>query len=606
MTEAIEAPPGAEATGRRIGPFEVRRLIGRGAMGEVWLAYDPMLEREIALKVLPLGQSLDAEAEQRLMREARAASALDHESIVRVHQLGEDAGRLFVAMEFVQGRTLAQVLQEDGPVPPRRVADLVDQVASALGTAHRAGLVHRDVKPDNLVLRPDGRVKVLDFGLVHAVMRRGPEPAAPAAPASQRTRSPSMALTETQLISGETVPMKDLATGVVGTPLYMAPEQLRGLPPTPAADQYALAASVYELLTGRRLRTGTTVGDVFGAAIEGRAPLPAPSGLPPAAEPVLARALAGEPTERYPTVDAFAAALRAAIAPPRRRRWALAAATLAAFAAAAGGFALRRPTPRAELEMAVTPGNRALFGQVFGPIADYFGRAVGRPVRAVIPPDYDATVAGVVSGAYSMAILSPKPYVEAKRRLPALVLAGGRYYTGEHAYRSLLVARRKGDGPRSVESLRAASMCFVSEESTTGYLLPRVMLKRAGIDASRDLGAVRFSGDHFNVLRDIRQGACVAGAVASMEFADARRQGIPTDDMEVVIRSDPLPPMAVVIHPGVDADTQAALRQAIRDAAHQLVIKNPLDVAEEHAQFGEVEDAAYDVIREMETIVHAP
>ena len=151
-----------------IGPFQVKRLLGSGSMGEVWLALDPMLDREVAVKVLPGSRALGGDAEDRLIREARAASALDHESIVQVFQLGHDGESLFIAMEYVDGRNVKEMLSAGGALKRDDVVQIVEQVAAGLDAAHDAGLVHRDVKPENMVVRPDGRTKILDFGLVHA------------------------------------------------------------------------------------------------------------------------------------------------------------------------------------------------------------------------------------------------------------------------------------------------------------------------------------------------------------------------------------------------------------------------------------------------------
>ena len=214
---------GAEAP-RRLAHYEVLRPLGRGGMGEVFLARDTRLGREVAIKMLPEAFAGDQRALERLRREARTASALNHPHIGTIHELGEDGGRPFVVMERVEGRTFVEVIAE-GP-DPEAAARLGRQVAEALVAAHAAGLVHRDIKPSNLMVRGDGYAKVLDFGLARS-----------AGPSAEDSLADD---------AGPTV------TGrLVGTPRYMAPEQARGEPATPAADVFSLGLVLYELAAGR-------------------------------------------------------------------------------------------------------------------------------------------------------------------------------------------------------------------------------------------------------------------------------------------------------------------------------------------------------------------
>ena len=204
--------------------YEVLRPLGRGGMGQVFLARDTRLGREVAIKMLPEAFAGDPRALERLRREARTASALNHPHIGTIHDLGEDGGRPFVVMERVEGRTFVEVIAE-GP-DPEAAARLGRQVAEALAAAHAAGLVHRDIKPSNLMVRADGYAKVLDFGLARS-----------AGPSAEDSLADD---------AGPT------ATGrLVGTPRYMAPEQARGEPATPASDVFSLGLVLYELAAGR-------------------------------------------------------------------------------------------------------------------------------------------------------------------------------------------------------------------------------------------------------------------------------------------------------------------------------------------------------------------
>jgi phosphonate transport system substrate-binding protein len=271
-----------------------------------------------------------------------------------------------------------------------------------------------------------------------------------------------------------------------------------------------------------------------------------------------------------------------------------------AAAVVIGGALPHRANRTSEIRMAVTPGNPVLFGQVFTPVAEFIARESHLQVRAVIPASYEDAVDGLVKGRYQMAILSPEPYVQAKRRMPSLVLLGGRRYSGKVPYRSLVIARKSGDTPVTLESLRGSSFCFVDQHSTSGYRVPLALLRRAGWKIPEDVGTPRFSGDHFRVMSDILAGHCVAGAVSSMEFADAHRQALDTSLLAVVLESDPLPPMAVVANPNLDPEAIEALRRAILEAPVVASTVQQLNVSEELGSFGKLGDSDFDIIREID------
>src|SRR5262245_3943721 len=208
--------------GTRLGPYEVLAPLGAGGMGEVYRARDTRLGREVAVKVLPQLAAGSPEALTRFEREARAVAALSHPHILAIHDFGREGDVVYSVTELLEGETLRERL-EAAAVPPRKAADYTQQIARGLAAAHDRGIVHRDLKPDNVFLTRDGLVKILDFGLaVHA----DEEPAK------------AQSLTE----SGT----------VVGTPGYMAPEQIRGKAVDQRADLFALGAILYEMLTGSR------------------------------------------------------------------------------------------------------------------------------------------------------------------------------------------------------------------------------------------------------------------------------------------------------------------------------------------------------------------
>ncbi|OIJ84750.1 serine/threonine protein kinase [Streptomyces colonosanans] len=249
------------------GRYELNTAIGRGAMGEVWRAYDQMLGRPVAVKVL-LAQNDDRTADSRFRLEAQTAGRLHHPHVVGVLDFGEHEGRLFLVMELVEGDSLSRVLSDDGPLPAERVARIAAQAAAGLAVAHEQGIVHRDIKPGNLLLDADGTVKIGDFGIARFM------------------DDPSAALT---------------ATGqIVGTSLYIAPERALGKPAGPASDVYSLGCVLYQLLTGNPpFRAGTPIA-VLHQHLDA-APVPPRElgvALPPAFENYLLGLLAKRPEER--------------------------------------------------------------------------------------------------------------------------------------------------------------------------------------------------------------------------------------------------------------------------------------------------------------------
>jgi serine/threonine protein kinase len=270
----------APLTGTRVGPYHVQEEVGRGGMGVVYAARDERLGRTVALKVLPRAVSGDPRARERLAREARAAAALSHPSIATVYALEEIDGELFLASELVRGVTLRQVLAA-GPPPPARVVDILLQLAEALDAAHRQGIVHRDLKPENVLVTPDGRIKVVDFGIARSVG---------AAPGGH----PALTLTGTAL----------------GTPGYMAPEQLRGDAVDARADVFAFGVIAYEVATGDHPFGGSDPASLLERLVADRSPL-SQTLEPPALDAVVRRALRGRRDDRFASGVELLPAMRA-------------------------------------------------------------------------------------------------------------------------------------------------------------------------------------------------------------------------------------------------------------------------------------------------------
>jgi hypothetical protein len=284
------------AVGRRIAAgdvvagYEVGALVGRGGMGEVYRALDRRLERPVALKLLTERLSDDDAFRKRLLRESRIAASLDHPNVVPIYEAGEADGRLFIAMRFVDGTDLKGLLRQEGALASERAVAIVAQVADALDAAHGKGLVHRDVKPSNVLLDQQGgreHTYLADFGLTQSVSDRGP--------------------TDGQLM---------------GTVDYVAPEQIRGDEVDSRADVYALGCLLFETLTGTLPFTGASDVAVIYAHLEGDPPTASERlpGLPLELDDVLARAMAKDPDERQQTCRQLVDEVREALGLGRSER----------------------------------------------------------------------------------------------------------------------------------------------------------------------------------------------------------------------------------------------------------------------------------------------
>jgi serine/threonine protein kinase/tetratricopeptide (TPR) repeat protein len=286
----------ADAGRRQFGRYEILEQIGSGGMGEVYRARDHDLHRDVAVKFIAERLAADRDRVARFAQEARTASSLNHPNILTIHEIGQVDGRPFIVMELVEGQTLRQLIAS-GQVPPRRALDIVAQVASGLAKAHCAGIVHRDVKPENIMVTPDGFAKILDFGL--AKLR----------PQGTGAEGQSAALGDrTTRTSFETV-----EGAVLGTASYMAPEQALGVDVDHRADQFALGAILYELATGRRAFRRESVVQTLSAVIEAE---PEPIGsvnpsFPEGACAIARRCLAKDPQDRYAATLDLAHDLRA-------------------------------------------------------------------------------------------------------------------------------------------------------------------------------------------------------------------------------------------------------------------------------------------------------
>src|SRR6266508_3840845 len=275
--------PARNVTGEVIADrYELEKLVGTGGMSNVYCARDRLLERKVALKVLHPHYTEDEEYVARFRHEARAVAQLSHPHIVTVIDRGEEDGQQFIVFEYVDGENLKQLVERTGPLPARRAVELALEVADALAFAHEHGLVHRDVKPQNVLLTPDGAAKVTDFGIA-------------------RSLDVEHGVTQTGT--------------VLGTSNYIAPEQASGDRAGPQSDVYSLGVVLFQLLTGRVPFDGENFVTVAMKHINE----PAPSvtarrrDVPPRLAAAVSRALAKDPRDRFDSMDAFAAELEACL-----------------------------------------------------------------------------------------------------------------------------------------------------------------------------------------------------------------------------------------------------------------------------------------------------
>jgi eukaryotic-like serine/threonine-protein kinase len=264
------------------GRYVLSTPIARGGMGEIWRADDPVLGRTVAVKVLLPGLSDDPGFATRFRVEARAMATLSDPAIVEIYDYGQDDDLSYLVMQFIEGESLHRLLGRAGPLEPAHVLTLVSQAATALHQAHRHGIVHRDVKPGNLLIRTDGRLMLTDFGIAHIVT-------------ADR--------------------MTDVGS-IMGTAAYLAPEQVSGDRLTPATDIYALGVVAYECLVGRRPFVAETPIAVALKQLRDPPP-PLPDDILAAVRELVLRALAKDPADRWPTAAAMAEAAGAVPLPPR-------------------------------------------------------------------------------------------------------------------------------------------------------------------------------------------------------------------------------------------------------------------------------------------------
>ena len=437
------------------GRYRVLSHIADGGMATVYLALDTRLDREVALKVMRPALAADETFVSRFRREARSAARLSHPHVVAVFDQGEDAGAMFLAMEYVPGKTLREVMQAEGPLTPRAALDILDPVLQALSAAHQAGIIHRDVKPENVILREDGTVKVADFGLARAVT--------------------------TQTTTAQTGML-------LGTVAYLSPEQVeRGIADA-RSDVYAAGLILFEMLTGTKAFTGDTPIHVAYQHVHGSVPTPSsrvPS-VPSELDALVALATARDPDQRPADAGAFLAQVRqsrAVLSPAELDRRPEGA------AAAAGGGASTVPVDRtAALPVGrdvAAPGPAARTGRATrrrdgAATGEAGGRRRGPwPWVAAALLLLAAAAAGawyVTMGPGSPTTVPPvvgTAYAQAERELAAAHLSGKRVDAfDERVARGLVISADPGPGS---EVGRSTTVTLTVSKGPERYAVPTVV-----------------------------------------------------------------------------------------------------------------------------------
>lgn len=336
--------PSAVIVGQALSHYRILEPLGTGGMGEVYRARDTQLERDVAIKILPAASIADPTAKARLLREARTASLMNHPNICTIHEVGEAAGETFIVMEVVEGEPLKAKLRK-GPLPADLVLRYSLQLTDAVAHAHQHNVIHRDLKSANIMITPEGRVKVLDFGLARRAVEPSPEGA-----------------TESQISLNQ-------PGAVVGTLAYMAPEQLRGNTADARSDVWALGVVLYEMLAGRLPFQGETRFEM-GSVILQKPAQPLPSNTPARLCAVVERCLEKEPARRYQSggemqvalesIQSGTASFGGARYRPSRRQWLVASVVVFIAVAISAGLKLGRlrarfGTPRQPESLAVLP-----------------------------------------------------------------------------------------------------------------------------------------------------------------------------------------------------------------------------------------------------------
>jgi phosphate/phosphite/phosphonate ABC transporter binding protein len=632
------------------GKYRLGRLLGEGGMGAVYEAEHTGLGVRVAVKLLNEVFTTDPSAVQRFRREARAAAAIRHANVVEVTDTGtdEETGVPFIVMELLEGESLSSLLRRERVLSPGTASLVVCQILAGLAAAHDKGVIHRDLKPGNILLArtPDGglMVKLLDFGI-------------------SKFYESATAVDVT-------------ATGaVIGTPRFMAPEQAKGQSDLDArVDVYSAGVLFYRMLTGKLPFAATTQDEVIRLILQGK-PTPPRTlrpEIPPELEAVVLKAMATERDERYPDARAFFADLQQAIPDV------LAGGTiqLTAHTGVTGGptpFSLSGslggtrptgiPTAQSLAERSTRPasphalrdrgwrrhlllpillvvglggslgwylwsrhrGGERDGGQTFtGPalrfgitrylpenqlvkehaaLVKYLQTRLQRPVELKVFEDYIDLSTKLESGELELAALSPYAYVRAKRQAPTLRLLATHLTSGSPTYEGIIIAKAQS-GVETIQDLKGKTFCYVSPNSTSGYLYPRALFRSLGIDPDKHFSSTRFTGDHVKALEALENGACSGAAVFAGLFFESKRYA---HQYKILASTARIPYDAYCSPPSMKPELADQLRDAL------LALKEGSELTRKWlgeksriTGFVPIKDSDYESVRRIEHLMDTP
>jgi len=632
------------------GKYRLGRLLGEGGMSTVYEAEHTGIGHKVAIKFLSETVVGDPTSLARFQREARAMGQIKHENVVGVMDNGTDEkGVPYLVMEMLEGESLHALLQRETSLSFGLAAWIGQQTLAGLCAAHAKGVIHRDLKPANVFIarQSDGsfRVKLLDFGI-----------------SKLGGAGPTLDVTA--------------AGALVGTPTYMAPEQIRAEPHIDVrVDVYSAGVMLYRMVAGQLPYVATTAKELYRLVLEGK-PKPPRAHRPeiaPELEAVIMKAMHLDPGMRFPDASSFLSALRVAVpsepidaiaarasarppptqdvggtdpmalaesataetiaaspsarsqpaqsharpAPAPARRWPLLVgvlAVLAAIGATLAVWATRRNTHAtkhgngaATVESIAQPVRFGIIRheeprtiqEEMRPFLDYLEQRLNKPVQLVIVQNYADLADNLLDKEVDIAALSGMVYVDAKRRHPGIQLLATPVTETGPTYEGYILVRADSD-IRELTDLEGKIFCYVSPTSTSGYLYPRALLRKAGLDPDAAFKATRFTSDHPAALRALADGACDAAAVYASIWHDAGKYGMDPASFTVVAKTERIPWDAYTVAPDMDPKMVEQLRAALEALrpgsaeARKALAKMPI------AGFQGGEDHLYDSVREIE------
>ncbi len=651
------------------GKYRLGRMLGEGGMGAVYEAEHEGLGSRVAIKLLTEAGTTDPKMLARFRREAKAMGAIRHENVVTVMDTGTDDDVPFLVMELLEGESLAGMLRRERVLTPELACWIAGQILAGIAAAHAVGVIHRDLKPENVFITraSDGshRVKILDFGI--------------------------------SKLGDATATMNVTAEGtLLGTPNFMAPEQIRATVPIDGrVDIYAAGVILYRMVCGRLPFVGKSPEDLYRAILDARPTPPRQlrAEIPAALEELILRAIHPDRTRRYADAASFAAALRevmptqpaAALPTPppttpppglamerpppteelsqpapqdsyitapsgsggylptpppdtgadrqtvaaspssmraheddpltarRRHRmrgglWAALALLIAAGAAyvVASGRADERPGATA------ADGEALRFGIIrhtspeaiereLRPLTDYLAERVGHRIELVILDNYKDVADELLTGHVDIGAMSAYSYVRAKRREPDMRLLATPVTAAGTTYEGYVLARA-GEGIDELSDLADKVFCYVSEHSSSGYLYPRALFRRAGMDPDSAFEATRFSTDHAASIRMLADGACDGAAVYDSAWPKAQEQGIDPTRFTLVAKTERIPWDAYAVTGALDDSIADALAEALRglEVGSETAERVLLDTDSRFLGFEPGDDSLYDSVRRIE------